>query len=169
MRTAGLRTSMTASDSFVSPYSVSLLNNSIKKQFMPAYTQVRMETIIYRIGITILSIWFGASGFLEITKNPLVWHKTIQMGYPPYFITALGFAKIAGVIALLIPQKTAWLKEWVFAAFFFDVIFAFISGYSVYSFGRMSELVKPAVAFVLLLITYIMFRKINPVLRVSLN
>ena len=133
---------------------------------MIEYNQLRKEKIIFRIGIILLSIWFGASGFLEITKNPLVWDRTIQMGYPPYFITALGIAKIAGVIVLLIPNRLSWLKEWVFAAFFFDVIFAFISGYS---FPGISEIVKPVVAFILILLTYIMFRKINPSLKLSFN
>ncbi len=127
---------------------------------------VRKEKIIYRTGIILLAIWFGASGILEITKNPLVWDHTILMGYPPYFIIALGIAKIAGVIVLLIPNKLSWLKEWVFAAFFFDVIFAFISGYS---FPGIIDIVKPSVAFVLILVTYIMFRKINPSLRISFN
>jgi DoxX-like family len=124
----------------------------------------RKEKIIYRMGIILLSTWFAASGLLEITENPIVWDHTILMGYPPYFITALGIAKLAGVIVLLIPNKLLWLKEWVFAAFFFDVIFAFISGYS---FVGIIDIVKPGIAFVLILITYIMFRKINPVLRVS--
>ena len=133
---------------------------------MTEFKELRKERIIYRIGIILLSMWFGASGLLEITKNPLVWDRTLLMGYPPYFITALGIAKIAGVIVLIIPNKLSWLKEWVFAALFFDVIFAFISGYS---FAGISEIVKPVVAFVLILITYIMFRKINPALRVSFN
>ena len=133
---------------------------------MTEFKELRKERIIYRIGIILLSIWFSASGFLEITKNPLVWDGTILMGYPPYFITTLGIAKIAGVIVLLIPNKLSWLKEWVFAAFFFDVIFAFISGYS---FADISGIVKPVIAFILILITYIMFRKINPALRLSFN
>ena len=133
---------------------------------MTGFKELRKEKIIYWIGIILLSIWFGASGFLEITKNPLVWDHTILMGYPPYFITALGIAKIAGVIVLLIPNRLGWLKEWVFAAFFFDVIFAFISGYS---FAGIIDIVKPSVAFILILITYIMFRKINPALRVPFN
>ena len=133
---------------------------------MTEFKELRKERIIYRIGIILLSMWFGASGLLEITKNPSVWDRTLLMGYPPYFITALGIAKIAGVIVLVIPNKLSWLKEWVFAALFFDVIFAFISGYS---FAGISEIVKPVVAFVLILITYIMFRKINPALRVSFN
>ena len=133
---------------------------------MTAFKGLRKEKIIYRIGIVLLAIWFGASGYLEISRNPLVWDHTILMGYPPYFITALGIAKIAGVIVLLIPNKLSWLKEWVFAAFFFDVIFAFISGYS---FPGIIDIVRPATAFVLILITYIMFRKINPALTVSFN
>ena len=133
---------------------------------MTEFKELRKERILYWIGIILLSVWFGASGFMEITKNPLVWDRTILMGYPPYFITALGIAKIAGVIVLLIPNKLSWLKEWVFAAFFFDVIFAFISGYS---FADISGIVKPVIAFILILITYIMFRKINPALRLSFN
>ena len=130
---------------------------------MTEFKKLRKEKIIYRIGIILLSIWFSASGFLEITKNPLVWDHTILMGYPPYFITSLGIAKIAGVIILLVPNKLAWLKEWVFAGLFFDVIFAFISGYS---FAGIIDIVKPGVAFILILITYIVFRKINPALKV---
>jgi DoxX-like family len=133
---------------------------------MTGFKELRTEKIIYRIGITLLSIWFTASGTLEITKNPLVWDHTILMGYPPYFITALGIAKIVGVIVLLIPNRLNWLKEWVFAAFFFDVIFAFISGYS---FPGIVDIVKPGAAFILILITYIMFRKINPALKLSFN
>lgn len=134
---------------------------------MTKVRELKKEKIIYWIGIVLLSIWFGASGFMEISKHPLVWDKTIQWGYPPHFITGLGIAKIAGVIVLLIPNKLGWLKEWVFAAFFFDVIFAFIAGYTVAA--GISEIVKPVTAFILILITYIMFRKINPVLKVSFN
>ena len=61
---------------------------------MAEFKQLRKEKIIYRIGITLLSIWFGACGYMELTKNPLVWDGTLRMGYPPYFTTALGVAKL---------------------------------------------------------------------------
>lgn len=131
---------------------------------MAGIQELRKEKIIYRVGIIMLVMWFGASGYMEITRNPLVWDHTILMGYPPYFITSLGIAKIAGVLIILIPNKLAWLKEWVFAGMFFDVIFAFISGYS---FPGIIDIIKPCVAFVLILVTYIMFRKINPAFNVS--
>lgn len=128
--------------------------------------QIRKKKIIFWTGIIMLVGWFGASGFLEITKNPIVWDHTIKMGYPPFFITTLGFAKLLGVIVLLIPNKLNWLKEWVFAALFIDVIFA---GVSVYSYSGISGMFKPFIAFVLILTTYIMFRKIHPSLTVSLR
>lgn len=41
---------------------------------------------IYWSGIIFMSLWFGASGFFELTKNPAVWNITQQLGYPSHFI-----------------------------------------------------------------------------------
>jgi hypothetical protein len=80
------------------------------------------------------------------------------MGYPPYFITLLGISKIAGIIALLVPHKLLWLKDWVFAGLVFDLIFAFASGYAI---GNNGDLVNSGVAFVVVIITYLQFHKLN--------
>jgi len=32
---------------------------------MSGFKELRKEKIIYRIGIILLSVWFGASGFME--------------------------------------------------------------------------------------------------------
>lgn len=114
--------------------------------------------IIYWVGITFISLLFLTSGYFEITKNPLTYIKTIKMGYPPYFITLLGISKIAGIIALLVPHKLLWLKDWVFAGLVFDVIFAFASGYAI---GNNGDLVNSGIAFVVIIITYLQFHKLN--------
>ena len=44
-----------------------------------------------------------------------------QLGYPLYIIPFLGYAKIAGVIALLIPGFPR-IKEWAYAGLAFDLI-----------------------------------------------
>lgn len=49
------------------------------------------------------------------------------MGYPPYFILALGISKVLGSVVLLTPKLKRW-KEWAFAGFTFDVIFASYRG-----------------------------------------
>jgi hypothetical protein len=114
---------------------------------------------IYWTGTVLTSLWFGASGFFELTKNPIVWDITLQLGYPAYFIYVLGIAKLSGIIVLLIPGKLLRLKEWVFAGVFFDIIFAFASKLSVVG---PSGTVDAIVAFTMVSITYLMFRKIYP-------
>lgn len=114
--------------------------------------------IIYWVGVTLISLLFLASGYFEITKNPLTYLKTIKMGYPPYFITLLGISKIAGVIALLVPHKLHWLRDWVFAGLVFDLIFAFASGYAI---SNNADLVKSGIAFVIVIITYLQFHRLN--------
>src|SRR5690606_39566392 len=54
-----------------------------------------------------------------------------SLGYPEYFGTALVFFKIAGSLILIIPQIPARLKEWAYAGFTFDFLFAFICHVSV--------------------------------------
>lgn len=118
---------------------------------------------LYSALLIILAIFFALSGFLEVTKNHLTYLKTLQMGYPPYFIVTLGIAKILGAIVLLIPSLNR-LKEWVFAGLVFDVIFAFISGLAINNY---TDCVKAVVAFCFILITYFLFKKVSEIKHVS--
>ncbi|WP_374464198.1 DoxX family protein [Chryseobacterium sp.] len=119
--------------------------------------KTKTTKIIYWAGAIFMSLWFGASGFFELTKNPIVWDITQQLGYPPHFIYILGVFKISGVIVLLLPNKLLRLKEWVFAGMFFDILFAFFSKIAVLG---LSSTVDAIVAFSVLTITYLMFRKL---------
>lgn len=112
---------------------------------------------IYWVGVVLTSLWFGASGFFELTGNPIVWGITRQLGYPPYFIYLLGVAKTCGVIVLLTPNRLLRLKEWVFAGLFFDIIFAFSSKVTIIGLGAAVDAI---IAFVMVSVTYIMFRKL---------
>ncbi|SDP50625.1 DoxX-like family protein [Mucilaginibacter sp. OK268] len=112
---------------------------------------------IYWIGIALTSLWFGTSGFCELTTNKLVWDITLKLGYPPHFIYTLGIAKVLGIIVLLIPGKLLRLKEWVFAGIFFDIIFAFASKLNVLGLASTMDAV---IAFIMVSVTYIMFRKV---------
>ena len=94
--------------------------------------KTKTTKIIYWSGAIFMSLWFGASGFFELTKNSVVWDITQQLGYPPHFIYILGVFKIAGVLVLLLPNRLLRLKEWVFAGMFFDILFAFFSKIAVW-------------------------------------
>lgn len=113
---------------------------------------------IYYTCLALMGIFFMLSGFLEITKNPATYPKTLRMGYPPYFIATLGCAKIVGAVALWLPKYFRRLKEWVFAGFTFDVIFAFISGLQIDS---LADCLKAGVSFVLILLIYALFRIVS--------
>lgn len=119
--------------------------------------KTKTTKIIYWAGAIFMSLWFGASGFFELTKNPVVWDITRQLGYPPHFIYILGVFKISGVLVLLLPNRLMRLKEWVFAGMFFDIIFAFFSKIAVLGFPATIDAI---VAFSVLTITYLMFRKL---------
>jgi len=115
----------------------------------------------YKILATLISFFFFLSGYWEVTKNVATYPKTIQMGYPPYFITALGIAKMCGAITLILPNLRK-LKEWVFIGFLYDIVFAFISGASC---NLPLDCIKAAVAFLFVGLTYFLFsteRKTSP-------
>lgn len=119
--------------------------------------KTKTTKIIFWSGAIFMSLWFGASGFFELTKNPVVWDITRQLGYPPHFIYILGVFKLSGIIVLLIPNRLLRLKEWVFAGMFFDIIFAFFSKIAVLGFPATIDAI---IAFTVLSVTYGMFRKI---------
>lgn len=121
-------------------------------------TQKTTKTI-YWIGAALTSLWFGASGFGELTKSPIVWDITVKLGYPPHFIYILGVAKLSGILVLLTPNKLLRLKEWVFAGLLFDISFAFLSKIAVLGFPATIDAI---VAFFMVGTTYIMFRKLSP-------
>ncbi|CAI8820113.1 DoxX family protein [Chryseobacterium sp. IT-36CA2] len=119
--------------------------------------KTKTTKIIYWAGAIFMSLWFAASGFFELTKNPVVWDITQQLGYPPHFIYILGVFKISGVLVLLLPNKLLRLKEWVFAGMFFDILFAFFSKIAVLGFPATVDAI---IAFSVLMVTYLMFRKL---------
>jgi uncharacterized membrane protein YphA (DoxX/SURF4 family) len=111
---------------------------------------IKNKKIIFWTITVLISAFFMLSGYMEVTKNPATYPKTISMGYPPYFITLLGIAKLIGAAVFLIPAFRR-LREWVFAAFTIDVIFAFVSGYTIQSYA---DCMKAVIVFIILMLTY---------------
>ncbi|MDF2475260.1 MAG: hypothetical protein K0S24_743 [Sphingobacterium sp.] len=111
----------------------------------------------YLAGSILISLWFGLSGFFELTRNPAVWDITRKLGYPEHFIYILGVFKIVGVIILLIPNRFNRLKEWVFAGMLFDILFAFFSKLTVMG---PSSVADTLIALVILSATYFSFNRI---------
>src|SRR5690606_33417579 len=82
-----------------------------------------------------------------------------SLGYPEYFGTALLFFKIAGVLLLVIPQVPPRLKEWAYAGFTFDFLFAFISHLAVNGAEPLSFF--PLLILGILMVSYIFYHKLR--------
>jgi uncharacterized membrane protein YphA (DoxX/SURF4 family) len=73
------------------------------------------------------------------------------LGYPRYFVTILGFWKVLGAIAILVPRFPR-LKEWAYAGIFFDLTGAAASSAAVggsggiYAFHILAPLVLAVMA-----------------------
>jgi len=82
----------------------------------------KRNKIIYWIATIWLSLGMLSTGAVQLLKakgdSPGSVDSMTHLGYPVYFVTLLGIAKILGVIALLIP-KFPLIKEWAYAGFFF--------------------------------------------------
>ena len=84
-----------------------------------------------------------------------------HLGYPEYFGNALVVFKILGVLALIIPQVPKRVKEWAYAGFAFDFIFAAISHAAVD--GINGQTFFPLVVFGILAVSYIYYHKLQEI------
>lgn len=82
-----------------------------------------------------------------------------HLGYPEYFGNALVVFKILGVLALIIPQVPNRVKEWAYAGFAFDFLFAAISHGAVD--GINFQTFFPLIFLVILIISYVYYHKLN--------
>ena len=83
----------------------------------------------------IFTILFSALMLFSAWSSLLVNEDAIKLihdmlGYPVYFIPFTGWAKLIGVIVILIPGYKR-IKEWAYAGLFFDLIAAVYSGIAV--------------------------------------
>ncbi len=78
------------------------------------------KTIGYWLSLVLFSAAMGFGGAADLMKNPEIMESMKKLGYPEYLVTILGFWKICGVIAILLPGL-GLVKEWAYAGFFFDL------------------------------------------------
>ena len=93
----------------------------------------------------LLAFFIGSGGLVQIAQfkgNP---HGVVpQLGYPMFFFAIIGFWKMLGAIAILVPRFPR-LKEWAYAGIFFDLTGAAVScaavgGYGAYAFHVVAPL-----------------------------
>lgn len=81
-----------------------------------------------------------------------------HLGYPAYFGVALTVFKVIGSILLILPNVSSRIKEWTYAGFAFDFIFAAISNAAVDGFKP--GLLLPVAFLGLLIASYLSRQKL---------
>lgn len=86
------------------------------------------------------------SAIPDIMVVPMAVQGFKEMGYPAYLIPFLGWAKLFGVVAILIPGFPR-IREWAYAGLFFDLLGA---TYSVANSGKTIGEWSPMLFFIAL-------------------
>lgn len=83
-----------------------------------------------------------------------------HLGYPDYFRVVFTFFKVLGAILLILPQVSRRLKEWAYAGFTFDFLFAFISLAAVDGLGS-GLTYFPLVVLAVLMVSYVCYNRLQ--------
>ncbi len=87
---------------------------------------MKKTNIIYWVTTILIFIMEGVIPAFT-SQTELAKEGIRHLGYPEYFGNALVVFKVLGALALIIPQVPKRIKEWAYAGFAFDFIFASIS------------------------------------------
>jgi hypothetical protein len=120
---------------------------------------MKKEKIIYWTATTIIALLEGVMPALT-SQTEMAKEGVRHLGYPEYFGNTLVIFKILGVLILVIPQVPKRVKEWAYAGFAFDFIFASISHGAVD--GINAQTFFPMVILGILAVSYIYYHKLNP-------
>jgi hypothetical protein len=91
---------------------------------------VRKLTVTYWILTGLAAAFMLMASIPDVLQSSAAVEIFRHLGFPPYLLPFIGFAKILGVIVILLPMFQT-LKEWAYAGLVFDLTGAFYSHISV--------------------------------------
>lgn len=140
----------------LTPNKIEVVNASLFHQKHKAMS-TKTTKIIYWTTTIIIFLFEGVMPAL--TGNSDMAKKGISdLGYPDYFRVALNVFKVAGTLLLILPFIGKRLKEWAYAGFTFDFIFACISHYAVK--GLAPLMFFPLIVLAILMVSYVTYHKL---------
>jgi uncharacterized membrane protein YphA (DoxX/SURF4 family) len=81
---------------------------------------MKWKSISYWVITGMVAFFIGSGGVAELARVPGNIEGLVHLGYPAYFATIIGFWKVLGAIAILVPRFPR-LKEWAYAGIFFNM------------------------------------------------
>ena len=119
---------------------------------------MKKEKILFWTATILIALFEGVMPALT-SQTELAKEGIRHLGYPAYFGNALVIFKIIGVLILIIPAVPPRVKEWAYAGFAFNFIFAAISHGSVD--GINVQTFFPLFILAILAVSYIYYHKLN--------
>ena len=117
---------------------------------------MKKTRIIFWVATTIIFLMEGVMPALT-SQSEMAKEGIRHLGYPEYFGTILTVFKVAGALILMIPQIPSRIKEWAYAGFGFDFIFAFLSLWAVDGLNGMTFF--PLIFLAILVVSYVYYHK----------
>jgi DoxX-like family len=95
-------------------------------------TRSKGVTIGFWIFTGLFCLEMSFTAYYELAILPAAAQAFARLGFPAdYFRVELSWAKVAGVIALLVPMIPARFKEWAYAGFAINLVSALIAHFSI--------------------------------------
>lgn len=120
--------------------------------------QAKTAKIIFWITTTIIFLLEGVLPALT-SQTELAKEGIRHLGYPEYFGNALVVFKVLGAIILIVPTIPQRLKEWAYAGFAFNFIFACISHWAVDGFN--GQTLFPLIILAVLITSYVFYHRLR--------
>jgi hypothetical protein len=92
----------------------------------PKATTPRGLVVGFWISTALFALQMGFTAYAQL-KLPQVAEMFAHLGFPAYFRVGLSWAKLLGLVALLVPMVPARIKEWAYAGFAFTLVSAVIA------------------------------------------
>ncbi|HET9953410.1 MAG TPA: DoxX family protein [Polyangiaceae bacterium] len=92
---------------------------------MKAQLKIANKNVAYWVVTGLFCLQMGFTAYAQL-RLPQVADAFQHLGFPDYFRVELSWAKLLGVVLLLVPVP-ARLKEWVYAGFAFDLASAILA------------------------------------------
>lgn len=114
--------------------------------------------IAYWIFTALFCLEMAFTAYYELLMLPQAAEAFARLGFPAgYFRIELSWAKVLGVLALIVPMVPARLKEWAYAGFAINLVSALIAHLSIHD--RPAALAPSSITSVLWILSYYFWRR----------
>ena len=126
----------------------------------PARTTSKAITIAYWTVTALFCLEMSFTAYYELMSLPQAAQAFARLGFSAdAFRIELSWAKVVGVLALLIPMVPARLKEWAYAGFAINLVSAIIAHLSIHD--RPAALAPSSITSVLWALSYFFWRRLQ--------